>query len=220
MVRWGPLLIALGVLFGLAGSSAWADNATPPPLPAPATQVTPPPLPPPEPAVQFFVAENGRPVGPLSLDQMRARIQGSQTKRSDLVWKAGSPAWLPADQVAELRDAFGTAPPDVPQEAKLQEFMVGIWEASGSSPQGFDWALRISYTADGRYSGYQTLTMNGTTTQQAAAGKWTVTSAGQNKFSLNLTPQGGMAVTAVLTVIDQNTLFNEPEGYYAKRIGR
>jgi len=218
MVRRAVFCLVVGLLLSVVGPSFAAD-ITPPPLPPPAaTDPVPPPLPPPEPAAQYYAAESGKPVGPMSLDQLKARVQNNQTKRTDLVWKAGSPAWMPAEQLAELKDAFGAAPPDMPQEAQWKDFMIGVWEAAGSNPQGYDWVLRLSYMTDGRYGGYQTLMSNGLSSQQPASGTWTTTPAGQNKFSLTLKPQGGMANTVVLTVIDQNTVFNEAEGYYAKRL--
>ena len=59
----------------------------------------PPPLPPPAPVVTFFVAENGQPVGPLTLDQVGAEIAAKRINSKSLVWKSGDPAWIAADQV-------------------------------------------------------------------------------------------------------------------------
>ena len=216
MIRRPLTWLALGTTLALASPLALADNVAPPPLPA--DQPTPPPLPPPEPAAQFYAAENGQPVGPMSLEQLKARVQNNQTKRGDLVWKAGTPNWVKASELVELTDAFGAAPPDVPQSAKWEQFILGVWEATGKSPQGYDWTLQISYTADGKYGGVQLLTYNGLTDQQPMSGQWSVTPAGENKFSLTLSPQGSRPVTSVLHVIDQNTLHNEQEGFYARRI--
>ena len=216
MLRRGVVLVLFGLCLACGAPSFAAEAVAPPPLPA--DNPTPPPLPPPEPAAQFFAAENGQPVGPMSLEQLNARVQNNQTKRGDLVWKSGTPDWVKAEELAELRDAFGAAPPDVPQAAKWQQFLLGVWEASGKSPQGYDWTLQISYTADGKYGGVQLLTYNGLTDQQPLSGQWSVTPAGENKFSLTLSPLGSRPVTSVLIVIDQNTLHNEQEGFYARRI--
>lgn len=218
MIRRPLSWLAVGVTLALASPLALADEVAPPPLPA--DQPTPPPLPPPEPDAQFYAAENGQPVGPLSLEQLKARIQNGQTKRSDLVWKAGTPTWVKAGELAELKDAFGAAPPDMPAAAQWERYIVGTWESSGTSPQGYDWRLRIQYTADGKYGGYQVLTMNGLESQQAIGGKWTVTPAGENKFSLVHTPQNGIPSTSILTVIDEYTVANESDGTYAKKVGR
>jgi hypothetical protein len=213
--------VGLGFLLAAAGQALAEEPPIPPPLPPlAATDVQPPPLPPQLPAVQFFVSENGQPVGPLSLEQMQARIQGGQTKRSDLVWKGGTPDWVKAETITELKQLFAAAPPDMPVASKWEQFMLGVWEAAGTSPQGFDWALRVSYTADGRYSGYQVLTYAGTNTQAAIAGTWKITPAGENKFSLILDAPGQVGSTTVFTVVDENTLLNEQEGYYARRIAR
>jgi hypothetical protein len=62
-----------------------------------------------DPAAQYFAAENRVAVGPLTIAALRARVQARQTAAADLVWKAGTPNWVRADQLAELRDLFAPA---------------------------------------------------------------------------------------------------------------
>ena len=76
-----------------------------------------PPGPPPIPGptdVQYFVAVNGQPVGPMTLQEIGQRIQQGQIARTDLVWKTGAPDWAPAESYPELAALFGGGPPPMP----------------------------------------------------------------------------------------------------------
>lgn len=88
---------------------------TPPPGPGP--NPTPPPLPGAT-DVQYFVAVNNQPVGPLTLNDMIARIQQKSLAPKDLVWKTGAPGWAPAESYPELAAAFNapSGPPPLPPE--------------------------------------------------------------------------------------------------------
>ena len=78
----------------------------------------PPALPQP---VQYFVIENGARVGPLSEEEMIARIAGTTTTGDDLAWKKGLEAWAPVSSFAEFEEALAAldappVPPDLPEE--------------------------------------------------------------------------------------------------------
>jgi hypothetical protein len=74
-------------------------------FPAP-TAMPPPPAPV---AVQYFVAENGQAVGPLTLEQMVERAQGGHLATDQQVWKTDSQVWLRADSLPELQAALHPA---------------------------------------------------------------------------------------------------------------
>ncbi|MEP2925766.1 MAG: DUF4339 domain-containing protein [Bauldia litoralis] len=104
-------------VFFQAGGSGPAPGPTPPgPGPTPPGPGPTPPGPPPLPQtdVEYFVAVNGQPVGPLPLQEMIQRIQQGSIARTDLVWKTGAPGWAPAESYPELAAAFAGGPPPLP----------------------------------------------------------------------------------------------------------
>jgi membrane protease subunit (stomatin/prohibitin family) len=72
----------------------------------------PPPMPGMAPAVAFFVAVNGQPVGPLDAGGLSTQVRGGALTRETLVWRAGMPTWSAAGTLPELAGLFG--PPPVP----------------------------------------------------------------------------------------------------------
>ncbi len=105
---------------GAAGPAPGPNPPGPtPPGPTPPGPTPPgptPPGPPPLPAtdVQYFVAVNGQPTGPMALQEVIQRIQQGTIARSDLVWKTGAPGWAPAESYPELAQAFSGGPPPLP----------------------------------------------------------------------------------------------------------
>jgi membrane protease subunit (stomatin/prohibitin family) len=83
------------------GSSA---GAVPPPI-------APPPIPQ---ALSFFLAINGQQQGPFDLPTLQTKARDRSLTPATLVWRAGMPNWLPADQVPDLNTAFATVPPPIP----------------------------------------------------------------------------------------------------------
>jgi hypothetical protein len=72
----------------------------------------PPPMPPgsgPSAPVRFMIAAAGAQYGPYDLEQLRSYSQSGQLVPTQLVWRDGMPAWLPASQLPELAPLF--APP-------------------------------------------------------------------------------------------------------------
>jgi hypothetical protein len=72
------------------------------------TPIFPPSIPP---EIVYYIARNDQQIGPLSLDDLRGRIQDFSLKGSDLVWKPGLETWTPALSLDELADAFISPPP-------------------------------------------------------------------------------------------------------------
>jgi hypothetical protein len=100
--------LSLGALAALMPGSSLAQGG-PPPLPA-----APPPMPPsappppmPAPAAQYYYNDNGKQSGPVSADEIRKRIAGGQMSPDTLVWKSGTPNWVPAKSLPEFASAGG-----------------------------------------------------------------------------------------------------------------
>lgn len=70
-------------------------------------------------AADYYVAEDGQQVGPVTLEALVERIKAGTTGPDDLVWKSGMAAWTPAGEVPELAEVLAAIPPPVPaaQEA-------------------------------------------------------------------------------------------------------
>jgi hypothetical protein len=208
------LALAATVLLGITAAAVAAD--TPPPLPG----ADAPPALPPQPAVQYFVGENGKQVGPLTLQQVEERIKAGTTKRDDLVWKSGQAAWAKADTFGELQAVLQqAAPPPMPEDGKYKQVMVGTWETT-QELQGSVTTTRITYAADGRYAGYAVMASpNAQPLQAPLAGTWTVKPAGPDTFSLTLQDQNGRTGTFTLRVVDPTTLEDLGSGGRPRKIG-
>jgi hypothetical protein len=79
-------------------------------------QAVPPPLPQP-PAVQYYYNEGGKPVGPVTLAEIQAKIAAGTITPDTLMWKAGAPSWVAAkqfDEVAALFAGGGARPGPAP----------------------------------------------------------------------------------------------------------
>jgi hypothetical protein len=73
--------------------------STPPPIRN--VNTTPPPL-----KIDFFVALNGKQMGPYDLDKIKLLIDVGQITRETLVWKQGMADWEPAEKIAEIKIFF------------------------------------------------------------------------------------------------------------------
>ena len=76
-----------------APSVAFAPPPAPPGDQPVVAQAAPPPLPQP-PAAEFFYSENGKPVGPVTLAEIQAKIASGTITPDTLVWKSGTPNWV------------------------------------------------------------------------------------------------------------------------------
>ena len=95
---------------GLAQASSAQSHATPfgPP---PVSHAAPPPMPAP---VTWYVSLSGQQSPPLQWPQLQQYIQSGHVHAGTMVWKAGMPNWLPANQVPELASLFGPSGPPGP----------------------------------------------------------------------------------------------------------
>jgi membrane protease subunit (stomatin/prohibitin family) len=89
--------VGLAMAQQIAGSASQAFKQ-PPSMPS---------GPPPIPQMAFFVADSGKPVGPLDRGALEQRVRDGKLRADTLVWQDGMANWLPASQVSELRDVLG-----------------------------------------------------------------------------------------------------------------
>jgi hypothetical protein len=62
---------------------------------------------------QWYYAQNGQQLGPVSGEQLRAMLVSGSVRPTDLVWTDSLPAWTPASQVPALLPAPAPAPAPV-----------------------------------------------------------------------------------------------------------
>jgi hypothetical protein len=99
-------------------------------------------------AAQWYYARDGRQSGPVTSAQLRALAKAGELSSSDLVWKEGFAAWVPASQIRGLLppDALGNgepapdgAPPDWSQAKEaLNQAAQTVGIALHRSREGFD----------------------------------------------------------------------------------
>lgn len=71
--------------------------------------------PPPVPMVTYNIAVNGQATGPFNLATLQQMAIAGQFTGSSLVWKAGMPAWVAAENVDELKEVLAKVMPPIPQ---------------------------------------------------------------------------------------------------------
>ena len=59
----------------------------------------------------WFVAVDGKSLGPFTLEQLRAGLASGQYNPSTLVWREGFAEWQAAGQVPELQPGAAPQPP-------------------------------------------------------------------------------------------------------------
>ena len=50
----------------------------------------------------FYYNDNGKPAGPFDLATMGAKVTEGKIMPDTLVWKSGTPDWVPARQLPEI----------------------------------------------------------------------------------------------------------------------
>ena len=71
-------------------------------------------VPPPIPTVSFYVASEGRAIGPFDMTALTQMAMERRFTRETLVWKQGMAEWKRAGEIAELDSVFGSIPPSLP----------------------------------------------------------------------------------------------------------
>ncbi len=72
--------------------------------------VTPPPIP----TSMYYVAYEGKPIGPYDIAGLKNMKMSNKFSSSSLVWKEGMPDWVQADSVDELKPLFAVDMPPIP----------------------------------------------------------------------------------------------------------
>ena len=70
------------------------------------------------PAVQpvtFYVAINGRQVGPISESEFTQLVTTQQVTKDTLAWMPGMLAWKPIEQIPSILKVIAVAPPPIPE---------------------------------------------------------------------------------------------------------
>lgn len=52
--------------------------------------------------MQWYYSKNAAQLGPVSLDELRAKLASGELLRTDMVWREGMPDWRPASAMFEL----------------------------------------------------------------------------------------------------------------------
>lgn len=59
---------------------------------------------PPIPQKQYYYAENGKPVGPISIEELTVMVRNGFITGDSMVWRTGDPNWVKANTLEELRN--------------------------------------------------------------------------------------------------------------------
>jgi hypothetical protein len=60
--------------------------------------------------MQWYYAKGGSQLGPVGLEELKARVAAGEVGPADLVWTEGMTDWIPAGQAPELRGSAPAAP--------------------------------------------------------------------------------------------------------------
>jgi hypothetical protein len=63
--------------------------------------------------MNWYYAQNGAHQGPISQEDLMAKLNAGQIGWQDLVWREGMGEWMPASAMAELKTAQLLAPPPI-----------------------------------------------------------------------------------------------------------
>ncbi|MBF0411417.1 MAG: SPFH domain-containing protein [Desulfamplus sp.] len=79
------------------------------------TESSPPPLPATEPFVEYYIAGKGEKIGPLELKVILSNIKKEKIRPDTLIWRQGLEGWQKADTIEEMKSAFKSVPPPLPE---------------------------------------------------------------------------------------------------------
>jgi hypothetical protein len=88
------------------GMPQWTASEAIPELADLFPTIPPPPPPQPQSSPLYYVAVNGKPTGPFTLEEVAQKSQNGQINRNALIWKEDMPQWVSAGNVAELGSLF------------------------------------------------------------------------------------------------------------------
>ena len=196
----------------------------PPPLPP---SVVPPPLPP-EPL--FFYDDGGKPAGPFDLAGLQAKVVAGAIGPTTLVWKSGTPNWVAAKDLAEISPSFRTAAAgqNGAVAGDIHTFFLGTWETDGPASAQGQAKMVLTLGSDGKVDGHYivNLTTSGRTESVPVVGSWSVAPVSDKVANLTLAlivqgangQQQSVNSTAMLEIVDQNTVRDTAQGTVSKRV--
>ena len=65
--------------------------------------------------VTFYVAINGRQVGPISESEFTQLVTTKQVTKDTLAWMPGMLAWKPIEQIPSILKVIAVVPPPIPE---------------------------------------------------------------------------------------------------------
>ncbi len=68
----------------------------------------------------YYATPKGDRIGPITYQELRSLIEGGRVYRSDLVWAAHLPSWMPLEKVPELTAWGRQLPPAIPTGTSWQ----------------------------------------------------------------------------------------------------
>ena len=68
-----------------------------------------------ETAMQWYFAKNGVQMGPIGIDELKAKLASGEVSGTDMVWREGMPDWRKAGEVQELAVISAAPQQVVPQ---------------------------------------------------------------------------------------------------------
>lgn len=108
----------MGMGMGFAMANQMGQSFTQQSQPQQPAQQAPsaPPPPPVPPVLAFHVVINGQQMGPYDMKTLAQMVSQNQITKQSLVWRQGMANWTAVDQVSELNNLFGAAPPPLPPQ--------------------------------------------------------------------------------------------------------
>ena len=76
--------------------------------------------------MEWFIARNGKPVGPLTFDALVDAARRGQLNQEDYVWQPGADTWERADSVPRLWELWDTPAPQSALVRKMRRHWLGI----------------------------------------------------------------------------------------------
>lgn len=178
----------------------------------PATGITaeppPPPLPPPlaPETAEWHYTQQGQQAGPVTWTRLREIAVAGQLQATDMVWKAGMPAWAAASTVSGLFPTPPAAPPPLPPALPTASLPALIDRVSGEiACRGQQGGLtfgpaQYEVLLDGQKVGIGSVTGGFSVSFETAAGQHTLLlvrdhGVGNEQFPLDLQNPGHYAIT-------------------------
>ena len=71
---------------------------------------------PPTQPVTFYVAIDGKQIGPISESEFTQMVTNKQITKDTLAWMPGMLTWKPIEQIPSILKVIAVAPPPIPQQ--------------------------------------------------------------------------------------------------------